>query len=292
LKENINKSAYRGDITKHLDSSVRYLHHILPYSSLLKKDKVYDIINAQTLETILETSLKTEKDGIKSYSYDFRTVELARLLLELSVRYLEQNPYLKPEYTVPKNIKESIITLSEFFKMLSNLVLRFESDETINKKNQERLQNQIKEATKKLENAKKTDSKWDKINRKHSFLSDQQIKLDNEFHDLRSKLEMLEGKLKGIKKPNEKRKLNKKIKEIKKTIDKNRKLRIPINKQILKLQDEREKITKPIKNEISSMQNVLSKKHDHLKPYFCRINGLQDFSYIDSPHGLEESKGL
>ncbi len=85
FKKNFNKSQYRKDIVDHLDNSIRYFYHILPNSHLLKKEDIYDKINAQTLNEILENSLKQmHKQGYeKSFQYDFRTVELARSLFEI-----------------------------------------------------------------------------------------------------------------------------------------------------------------------------------------------------------------
>ena len=118
----------KKEVMRHLDESIKYLHHIFQDTHNLKKDYFYDRINALTLEEFLQKSLENNETSLSmDYSYDFRTVELARLLFEISVLYLEKNPYLKVNEELPSEIKRSIINISEYFKMLSNDLLEKEN---------------------------------------------------------------------------------------------------------------------------------------------------------------------
>jgi len=121
----------KKEVIHQLDKSIRYLHHILQQTYNLT-DEICDKINALTMVEFLQNSLRIKKTKIwDPYAYDFRTVELARLFFEISADYLKQNPYLKPDDEIPKNIQNSISDVSDFFKMLSNDVLQREPNKPI-----------------------------------------------------------------------------------------------------------------------------------------------------------------
>jgi len=121
------------EVIHQLDKSIRYLHHVLQQTHNLT-DEICDKINALTMTEFLQNSLRIKKTKTwDPYAYDFRTVELARLFFEISADYLKQNPYLKVNENLPKNIQNAISDVSDFFKMLSNDVLQREPDEPIDK---------------------------------------------------------------------------------------------------------------------------------------------------------------
>jgi len=123
----------KKEVAGHLDKSIRYLHHILQNPHHLK-DVIYDKVNALTLAEILQNSLRVRKSKSGgSYVYDFRTAELVRLLFEIVADYLKQNPYLKVDDDLPRNVQNSLSDVSDFSKMLSNDVLQREHDEPIDK---------------------------------------------------------------------------------------------------------------------------------------------------------------
>jgi len=123
----------KKEVIHQLDKSIRYLHHILQQTYNLT-DEICDKINALTMVEFLQNSLRIKKTKTwDPYAYDFRTVELARLFFEISADYLKQNPYLKPDDEIPKNIQNSISDVSDFFKMLSNDVLQREPNKPIDK---------------------------------------------------------------------------------------------------------------------------------------------------------------
>jgi len=109
----------KKDITDRLDKSIRYLHNILQDTHNLKKDEVYDRINAQTLRDFLVNSMKKEYSPV----YDFRTVELARTLFEISKQYLEQNPILRVHNQLQEDTKRSLQNISESFYILAKSAL-------------------------------------------------------------------------------------------------------------------------------------------------------------------------
>jgi len=286
FKKNFNKSQYRIDIAGHLDSAIRYFYHILPKSHLLDKEKIYDKINAQTLEDFLKNSLMDiENQGdFRSYSYDFRTIELARLLFEISSDFLKNNPYLKVDDELPAETLRSIKTVSDFYKMLAKNGLQRQSHETIKVKDEKKLELELKEINKKIENKTKSGSEYYKINTEHSKLSDQQITLDNEYHQLQVKQSELEAKLKKPKDQKDKLTLQKDSKINQEKMKENRQKRVPINQQILGLQEKREKILKPLQEKRYQIQEELGNKYKHLESYFCMLQKLPEFSVTYSPH--------
>jgi len=67
-----------------------------------------------------------------------------------------------------------------------------------------------------------------------------------------------------------------------------------INQKVIKIQDKQKKLLKPILEEEDKIWKELSKKYDHLEPYFSLINRLDEFSYAYSPHKpmKEQAQGL
>ncbi len=129
----------KKEVIHQLDKSIRYLHHALQQTHNLT-DEICDKINALTMTEILQNSLGIKKTNTwDHYAYDFRTVEEARMFFEISADYLRKNPYLKTDKDpyqlldkdLPRNIQNAISNISEFFKMLSNEVLRREPDKPI-----------------------------------------------------------------------------------------------------------------------------------------------------------------
>lgn len=119
-----NKSQYQGDISGHIDKSLRYLFHILRHPYNLKKEDLYDKLNAQTLSRILQYLLQDtkEKSELRHEKYDFRTVELARLLFYISTDYLMKiNLFEKDEY-----MQEDIKRVADRFYILSRSIFEKE----------------------------------------------------------------------------------------------------------------------------------------------------------------------
>lgn len=297
FSKNINKSQYRIDIVKHLDLAIRYFYHILPKSHLLDKEKIYDKINAQTLEDFLKNSLMDieNQDDFRLYSYDFRTAELARLFFETSSDYLKQNSYLKDKDKLFRNVLEALETISEFYEMLANDGLQKDPYGTLKKKEEENLKRDLRKVEQEIQEAIKPGSKYEQINKKHSELSDHQIKLDNEYHKLQSEKAEKQSQLNTFTKDKDKNKiyeLKNALKEIEIKQKNNRIKRKPINEEILKLQTKRKKIIQPLNEEKTKIQNELNRKYEHLDPYFCSLSGhrLSSFAFSDIPHKPKEEQ--
>lgn len=291
--KNFNKSECRIGIVNRLDSSIRYFYHILPKSHLLDKKKIYDKINAQTLEDFLQLSLKDMEasESFKPYAYDFRTIELARLLFIISSNYLKNNPYLKVGDSLPADTLRSINTVSDFFEMLANDGLQRQANETIKVKDEKKLELELKEIKKKTENKTKSGSEYNKINTKHSELSSQQITLDHEYQrQLQPKQYELESKLKNPKYQKDKLALQKDSEINQKKMKENRQKRSPINHQILELQEKRDKILKPFHEKRDQIQKELGDKYKHLEPYFCMLQRLPEFAFTYGPHKPKEEQ--
>ena len=137
-----NPSDTRNSIMSNLGKSMRYIHEIMKDTKNLKKDEIYEIFNAQNLESFLVNLLKdsqyntTKQNEDKiSKKYDFRTSEIARVMLELSLDYLINSPL----YSEIHSVKEVSGTLSRDFKTLSRSLLNKEDKyKTISKEQQEK----------------------------------------------------------------------------------------------------------------------------------------------------------
>lgn len=123
-----NKSQYQGDIEYKLKKSIDILQSILPNTRNLRKEKIYDIINSVTFEKIIKNLLidvttkrreSITEQGLNPmfvhYSYDYRTVELARLLLEASAFYLKRSSFVNKN----KFLKEDIDKVLAHFQSLA-----------------------------------------------------------------------------------------------------------------------------------------------------------------------------
>ena len=128
LHEHYNKSQYSTDIIQHLEESILYLYHILPKSHVLQKDKIYDKLNAQTLGEVMPLLLKDVEQKSGSNKYDFRTIELARMLFNVSSNYLLSSPLWQDTDFVTNDVDK----ISTCFQKLSENGLDKESHETIN----------------------------------------------------------------------------------------------------------------------------------------------------------------
>lgn len=162
----------KKEVIHQIDQSIRYLHHVLPQTHHLT-DEICDKINALTMAEFLKNSLGIRKtETWDPYAYDFRTVELARLFFEISADYLKQNPYLKVDENLPKNIQNSISDVSEFFKMLSNDILQREPNEPID--NEEiilrRQLHDLEEINKEL------DTDWNNLVKEYKKINDKNSK--------------------------------------------------------------------------------------------------------------------
>lgn len=283
LKENINKSQYRTDIVNHLDESIRYFHHVLPNSERLNKEKIYDKINALTLDDFLTNSLKDmeKPEHEKQFVYDFRTVELARLLFELSRQYLEQNTKLLVDRQLPSYIIQSLQNVSEFLKMLSNNVLENESHNTISNKEEKELRTNLDKIQQKYQTLEKDNKEYAKLVKQHVELSNESGKLDQKYVLSINKIEKMKTDDNPIKKSIQVERTF--SNQIKKELSK-------VNEETIQIQEKMNQIKKPLNNELTEIYKRLNEKYSHLNPYFCSLNMLEEFRLTHNPHKPKDNQ--
>ena len=137
-----NPSDTRTNIMNNLGKSMRYIHEVMKETKNLKENEIYDIFNAQNTELFLVNLLKDVKyNWTKSNEnkipnkYDFRTSEIARMMLELSLEYLQNSQLFLEVHSV----RELSKALSRDFKILSKSLLDKEDKyKTISKEEQEK----------------------------------------------------------------------------------------------------------------------------------------------------------
>ncbi len=135
------KSQYQNEIRdNHLDKPFRQLIHVLQNTENLRKSDIYDIFNAQNIQPFLESLLRNTEKNYKEptqLQYDFRTCEIARLMLELSSKYLRESPV----FNQVSSVKELSKSLSRDYKVLSKSMLEKENEyQTISKEEQNKLE--------------------------------------------------------------------------------------------------------------------------------------------------------
>jgi len=146
------KSQYQNEIRdNHLDKPLRQLTFVLQKTKNLRKSDIYEIFNAYNIQPILESLLRNveknygESDSIQ---YDFRTSEIARLMLELSLDYLKNSAMFKEI----SSVKEISNSLSKDFKILSKSMLEKEDgSQTISEEEQNKISSKYLEIQKKIQ---------------------------------------------------------------------------------------------------------------------------------------------
>lgn len=279
FSKNINKSQYRTDIVNHLDESIKYLYHILPNSHLLKKDQVYDKINAQTLDFALQNTLKDIDNENISNKFDFRTIEIARMFFEISKQYLEQNPILKIRGDLTEETKRSLQSISDSYYLLANTALEKEGNKTITIKNEKRMRDSLERLKKSKEDLVYRDKKYTNLEQEKRKLQDKASKLDQEWTEKSRSIDEL------VKSAN-----TKAIKIIQGEMEYLKEREKEINQKVIKIQDKQRKLLKPILEEVDKIWKELGRKYNHLEPYFSLKNSLSEFTYTYSPHKPEKEQ--
>ncbi len=259
LNKNKGKSQIRVEITTHLEKSLLYMHYILPYSSELSNERIYEILNAQTLMEILKNLLvdvRKRNHSLRSYSYDFRTVELARAMCEISTNYLKE---IAPDN---KTISEDIRRVSDHFKIIAKFQLKQESNKELSEN----------EGLLRIREEKKLKDEFNRSNEQLKIIIDGEkySNLRKEIIALRNRMIILDQTTRdGIASRSY---YEKKKKTIENTIsNKKEQMKSMIEPWILKAR----KITAQ-----------LFGKYDHLKKYYCPVNSLSEFKYDSQKFGF------
>lgn len=131
----INKTQARKDINYQFEKSIRLIHHVLENTKHLKENEVYENFNAITLNKILENSLKKigHYSDQKDFVYDFRTMELARIMFEISSKFISSSSIFSED----KFLKEGLEKISNSFITLSKSELQKHAYEKITKKQEQ-----------------------------------------------------------------------------------------------------------------------------------------------------------
>lgn len=132
----LNKSQYQKDILSKLDKSIRYLHHILIDTYNLPDDRLYEILNANTLRGIIEHLVldKTPNEN-GYYRYDFRTIEIARLLFNIIEDYFMRSPY----FIENEAIRMDIARVHHHFVSLARFGLEKQAHDLLDKDKEKEL---------------------------------------------------------------------------------------------------------------------------------------------------------
>lgn len=258
-----NKSQARIDINKHIEKSILFLHHILNDTKSLDRTKVYDEINANSLNEIFQNSLKIKSN--KRFVYDFRSVELARLMFEISSRFISSSPQLLDN----KFLKEDLEKVSQYFITLSKSVLQQHAYEKISKDKEEQTIKRIRNTELKIQNLIDKSKKLTEIqNEIRKLLGKKQEMINKtEFHKSEiNRLRFTDNNLSN------QTGLNQNLIEL------NKISMININKKISILEE------RFLKNsqlcdliELKKKQEKILLKFEDLKSYFCPINPLKEF---------------
>lgn len=244
-----NPSRTRNDIMKNMGKSLKLIHNTLRYSKNLKTKEIYDIFNAQNLQFILESLMRVEKYNEFQYQYDFRTSEIARLMLEISLEYLKHSPIFKDV----QSIKEVSNSLSRDARTLSySLLMKEEPDVKVIESNKEKSFKVFNEISGFI----------GMLNEEYPLNVDTAIKLNKEkLADIVTEIS--------------------RIKILIDTSKQNKKLSKSLDKQYVELMDEFEKINndylilKQIKLRDNEMNELDSEPYAHLTKYFSNINPLK-----------------
>jgi len=128
-----NKSQYQDDASNRLDKSIRYIYHLMKNQKNLRKDDVYEKINSLTLYPIIEYIFEDPNNPYQKL-YNFRNVELARLLFQICVNYLKYSPLFIDDKYAQDDIDK---TIQRFFT-LSKSILEKNAFETLSEEREQK----------------------------------------------------------------------------------------------------------------------------------------------------------
>lgn len=247
----MNKTQYEKDILGKLEKSISILEQILVDTHNLKKEKIYAIINARTLEPIISNLLK-DVEKLTSYEwkkYDFRTVEIARLLFETSANYLRQSLYFGENEAIENDIKR----VSDHFVSLARFGLEKETNLILDREEERVLLVECAETAIKIRELKNNPSSdVHQIDQKLKESKKRLIELDDEVHNLSDR----ESK------------------------SKNREKYSKTKKMIEDLTKKESTLLEPLRSKFLENRKKIEQKYSHLFNISCPINQLPEFSEL------------
>lgn len=238
-----DKHAIPNELESKLEQSMRIVYHIMHDFDRLDRTKVYDVINAKSMQHFLDASIKY---------YDFRTSELVRLLFETAILFLKKSDEFENQKEVIEDMSKP---LSKFFQMLSHSLLQKEDlEKTLDKKEQEHI-------------------------KKYLQRHDGKIDFD-EYTRLKKRNEELYQEL--IEEDIHKRIIGPKIK-IKDVFDPMIRTIFHTTEEIIdEIRKNKERITE-LHGESAIREGQiwrLSNIYNHLEPQICKIKPLEEFQYM------------
>ena len=266
-----NKGEFLSMMRNLLDKSVRNFHHILKFPQNLSNEVIDEKINAQTMHLLLDRALDDFGKSWSSKRYDFRTVELARLLFHISAKYLQNSPTWKDE----KFIEFDIERFGHYFRALSKTELDKNSHVTISEKREHEINMELEKLKEKMK-FEKYDPKgqWFKNNELYEKLTEKRKDWHNVWASLENQLPKTEPGVELV--------------ELKEQVKITKSLEDSITNKILEVQKQREGVTKEIGNKQHKLKKELSHKFDHLLSYYCPLDVLPAFSGRRNSH-LDEN---
>jgi len=156
-----NKSQYQDDATDRLDKSIRYIYHLMKNQKNLRKDDVYEKINSLTLYPILEYLLEDPNNPYQKL-YNFRNVELARLLFQISANYLKYSPLFIDD----KYAQDDIDKVIQRFYTLSTSTLEKNAFETLSEEREQKLKKDRDSLQKKIQRLNETHDEYKKLDKR------------------------------------------------------------------------------------------------------------------------------
>jgi len=271
-----NKSQYQGEIASRLDKSIRYIYNILKNQKNLRDADIHDKINALTFYPILEYVLEDPKFEYQQ-KYDFRNIEFARLLFEVSAKYLKYSPLFKDD----KYAQEEIDRASKRFSTLAKSFLEKESNKILTEEREEELKQKRKILQKNLDQLSTINSEYSKLYNQHNVFSNEVQKLDQEWNTMNTWIE----KEKQSDKP-----VRNAIQIKRGLMYANKEKQKEINKKIIKIQNKMQEIKEPYTKKINKINEELQTKFTHLCYSYCPLNPLSEFNLYDNPHLPKEDR--
>jgi len=117
-KPSWNISDYQTAIYRKIAGNYREIYWILSLTHNLRREDLYDVFNAKTLDGFFKNLLiDCEQDKRHPVDFDYRTMtcEIAHVMLKWSVNYLKSSPQFRSN----KNTLENIERISNDFESLS-----------------------------------------------------------------------------------------------------------------------------------------------------------------------------
>lgn len=239
-------------IEEKLEKSFRTVYHILVDHQRLEESKVYDVVNAKSMQIFLEAAIQKN---------DFRTAELVRILFEMAIFYLKHNRQFKELSDVIDDLAKP---LSKYFKLLSQFELGKENaDETISKEERDEIKKYLKN-----HDSEKDYKRYLFHKQRNSELLEDLCRIDLAKRLKKTEIdpeiphEVFEGKFESN------------VDSIVKQIQENDKILTELNGESFLRE---------------SQIRRLSNTYNHLESYASRIKPLDEFDYLLGRIGLEGS---